>query len=113
MMNKLSNVALGGAVAPTQHPARRVRVDLVEAFGWRKLKAGPATIWFAGHLYGDGHEQLLRAVRSGDLSVVAGLLESLDGNFALVVETAEGVLAATDRVASIPLFFVETDEGSA
>lgn len=90
---------------------RTARVDLVEEFGWRKLAAGSATIWFAGQLYGDGLGQVKRAAATGDLAGLTRLLRGLDGHFALIVESGDTVLAATDPIASIPLFFAQTGTG--
>ena len=88
-----------------------VRIDLAEEFGWKMLRSGPATVWFAGQLYGAGMQKVLRAASVGDLAALGKLLANLDGHFALVVEAPEGVLAATDPVASIPLFLAATDDG--
>lgn len=97
--------------AASRTAPRTARVDLAEEFGWRKLAAGAATMWFAGQLYGDSLGRVQRTATAGDLAGLTRLLPGLDGHFALVVESGEAVLAATDPIASIPLFFAQTGTG--
>ncbi len=94
-------------------PARAARIDIIEEFGWRRVRAGSSTVWLCGHLHGDGEVRLLRLAAAGDIPGIARLLPELDGHFALAAAAPGAALAATDPVATIPLFFAATGDGTA
>ncbi|MGE0734861.1 MAG: asparagine synthase-related protein [Alphaproteobacteria bacterium] len=98
------------SLAAARVAPRAVRIDLAVEFNWRRSDAGAATIWFAGHCYGDGEARLRRAAQAGDAAALIRLLPELDGHFACAIDAGAFVLAATDPIASIPLFIAETDD---
>ena len=101
-------------------PAPAVRVAIEAAFGWRTIARGGATIRVKGYLNGGGFsgaafsaqaDGLIAAIAAGDTDAIGGLLRGLDGHFALCMATPSGVLAAVDRVRSIPLAYAREDHG--
>ena len=99
--------------------APAVHVGIEEAFGWRTIARGAATLWVKGYLNGGGFagtefaahaDGLIAAIETGDSGDIGALLRGLDGHFALCIETPSGVLAAVDRVRSIPLAYAGDGE---
>ena len=96
------------AAAPSAH------IAIEEEFGWRTIVRGTATIRVKGYLHGGGFDGagfaaqtdgLVAATAAGDTDGIGRLLRRLDGHFALCIATSAGVLAAVDRVRSIPLAY--------
>jgi asparagine synthase (glutamine-hydrolysing) len=85
-----------------------LRVFVGPLDGWRKVPAGEATLWLKGDLLGNSETRLTIAARQG-VEAVQMLLPELDGRFAIVLLTKEAVLAATDQIASIPVFVALKD----
>lgn len=86
-------------------------------FPWEFHDDGKSRCWhkgtvFAGETLLDGREtaDLLLAVPWDDLDAVRTLLESLNGEYAFVVETPDRLVAAVDRLRSIPLFYAGAGE---
>ena len=102
------------AAAPSAH------IAIEEEFGWRTIVRGTATIRVKGYLHGGGFDSagfaaqadgLIAATAAGDIDGIGRLLRGLDGHFALCIATPAGVLAAVDRVRSIPLAYARDGEG--
>ena len=102
------------AAAPSAH------IAIEEEFGWCTIARGMATLWMKGYLNGSGFDGagfaaqadgLIAAIAAGDADGIGRLLRGLDGHFALCVVTPAGVLAAVDRVRSIPLAYTRDGEG--
>ena len=103
--------------ATTLAPA--VHVSIEEEFGWRRTARGAATLRVKGYLNGGGlagaafaahADGLIAAIETGDSDAIGALLRGLDGHFALCIATPSGVLAAVDRVRSIPLAYAGDGE---
>ena len=93
-------------------PATQIAIE--NEFGWRSFARGSATLWIKGYLNGGDFaganfathtDGLLAAVAAGDFEGIGRLLRLLDGHFALCIATPTAVLAAVDRVRSIPLAY--------
>lgn len=100
---------MGNALALPGSDARPALVLDNALPGWRKLVGAPATLWLKGHLFGAGERTLVDASRQG-LRALQRAVADLDGCFAVIVETPEGVFAAADRIGSIPVFVVWDDK---
>ena len=94
--------------------APAVHVAIEEAFGWRTIARGAATLRVKGYLNGGGvtgtefaerADGLIAAIAAGDIDAIGALLRRLDGHFALCIATPAGVLATVDWVRSIPLAY--------
>jgi len=95
-----------------------VQVGLTETFGWRRHAGSSCTAWFKGYVWIDGalrqgvEAAALLAERVPLNADSAGkVLRHLEGHFALVIDSGDAVLAATDRVRSIPLFWARLSGG--
>src|SRR5882724_1193946 len=86
----------------------RARVAEDTLPGWRKITAGPSTLWLKGHLFGDGERRLSRACSQGTTELRQAVAD-LDGCFAAIVEAPDFVFAAADRIGSIPVFVANRD----
>lgn len=86
-------------------------------FPWEFSENGESRCWYKGTVFAggvllDGRETaaLLLSAPWDDLNAVGALLESLNGEYAFVVETPDIIAAAVDRLRSIPLFFAGRGE---
>ncbi|MEM9360103.1 MAG: hypothetical protein AAGB04_28290, partial [Pseudomonadota bacterium] len=84
-----------------------------ETFGWRNHTAPGLSSWFKGYVRIEGRvvqgreaAEKLAIMLSDDIERTAQQLRTLEGHFALVVETSDRTFAATDPVRSIPLFWI-------
>ena len=99
-------------------PSAQVAIE--DAFGWRMIARGGATLRFKGYLNDGGFTgatftavagALIAAVAAGDTGRIGALLRGLDGHFALCIETPTGIVAAVDRVRSIPIAYADDEDG--
>ena len=85
-----------------------IEIGLAETHGWTCHRRADLTLWFKGHLAGDGLEGLLTDLehrQSIDRDAVERILAGLEGHWALVAVHSCWALAAVDRVRSIPLIW--------
>ena len=87
------------------------RIGITETYGWRRYDQAAATLWFKGHLAGKEPGKLARALSMATSEDAVEEIAALDGQFALVAQSPNRTLAATDRIGSIPLFFREDADG--
>ncbi|MDD4255234.1 MAG: asparagine synthetase B family protein [Methanofollis sp.] len=87
-------------------------------FPWEFHGTGESRCWYKGTVFAggtllDGRETatLLLSAPWDDPDRIRTLLESLNGEYAFVVETPDTLAAAVDRLRSIPLFSAGTGEG--
>jgi asparagine synthase (glutamine-hydrolysing) len=117
-----TSLPTSSVTAPDAAPAgQRARVDIAaDEFGWAFARAGDSAAWFKGWLAEDGRAlegaDAARALARRldpwqDAGALGRAVDALDGHFALVVERAGRVLAAVDRVRSIPLFLARETGG--
>ena len=97
-----------------------VHVAIEEEFGWRMIAQENATLWVKGYLNGGGFngavfsaqtDGLIAAIGASDTNGIGSLLRRLNGHFAICIATPVGVLAAVDRVRSIPLAYAREGDG--
>jgi len=96
---------------------KRISIDLQNPYcAWNSSKAGEVQVWtrgqaWDGETYLEGRDLadwLCRQLSNGSgraKALFEGALPRLNGSFALVAQTSEGVFAAMDRLRSIPLFY--------
>ena len=103
-------------------PPRGLHIAIEAEFGWRKIARGSAIVWVKGYLNGGGFtgtefaahaDGLIASIGVGDAGNIGRFLRLLDGHFALCISTPAGVLAAVDRVRSIPLAYARNSTGLA
>jgi asparagine synthase (glutamine-hydrolysing) len=93
-------------------------VSILPEFGWHRVDTADRVVWFKGHLVRDGrtYDRVEGARLFGTLGdvpseTIGQHLKQIDGHFAGVVQTPDRLLAAVDRIRSIPLFYAETPQG--
>ena len=103
------NVASVGSVKPPV-----AHIGIKEGFGWSLGTRGPVTLRRKGYLNEGGFasadfaalaDELITATVAGNAECIGKKLRLLDGHFALCIVTPSGILAAVDRVRSIPLAY--------
>lgn len=104
-----AETAMTPLTATTAEPPHAPALLLEEAFGWCRAERGAATVWLKGYL-ARGSADTLAAEFAGwltldDPDALRKRLLALDGHFALVIALGEQVLAAVDRVRSIPIAY--------
>lgn len=100
--------------------SRGTVIGLTETFGWSRHAGSDGASWFKGYVWLDGRlhhsgdaARALSARLPMDAAGAGNVLRAVEGHFAIVVERNGKVLAATDRVRSIPLFWAELPSGFA
>lgn len=94
------------------------KVLITPEFGWTQHEFGDAKIWFKGHL-NTGRGAACGVDAAGGLRPlvdrmqgdISGALRELDGHFAFVIQAGGRLLAAVDRIRSIPLFIGRAADG--
>ena len=95
----------------TAEPEARARTVLLDkSFGWRRHRASGGAVWFKGYVFGDDPASLARSLAAQTADDALAVIAELDGHFGLVVETPRWTVAAVDRIASVPIFYVENDK---
>jgi asparagine synthase (glutamine-hydrolysing) len=87
-----------------------VRVDIAENHGWRRLTGDHGVLWLKGVLVGTDEATLSSDLSSAGPEGGASVIATLHGNFAVVFECGNWVLAATDHIGSIPLTYARDGE---
>jgi asparagine synthase (glutamine-hydrolysing) len=82
--------------------------------GWEKFSCDRVILWFKGHLLDSSVDQLHATAISYsrsriNISGTAEWVKKLHGNFSIVIETPDWIFAAVDKVCSIPLFYLESE----
>lgn len=98
---------------PTLPPAAATLL-LAEGRGWRRAVAGPVEAWLAGYVVGSAAEAIAAEAAgwgAPDEATLCRWLRGLDGHFTLVIAGPGWVLAAVDRVRSIPVALAPAAEG--
>jgi asparagine synthase (glutamine-hydrolysing) len=92
-----------------------VNISIGKGYGWGLFEIPDGKIYFKGYL--NGHIDTAEAAAHLSYALInAGrgelnALESLDGHFAAIVETPQCIIAAVDRVRSIPLLWAALPTG--
>jgi len=82
-----------------------------DEFGWRNYTNGNVDIWFNGVLTQNMIEIDIISMSYHDISYLVELVESVSGSFALIIRTNKWLFAACDKINSIPISYVITNEG--
>jgi len=91
-------------------------VLMKEWHGWKKQCYDGVNIWFKGYLINSSvdqiyikiHKYIDRPVQYPELSE---WINTLNGHFALVIETKKWIFASVDKIRSIPLFYAKYESG--
>ncbi len=81
------------------------KILVEEKLGWRSISRPGGVLWFKGVLFGDEPNELADRLEAAGVAGVAEVVSAVDGHFALVFVTTGWVVAATDRVGTIPLSY--------
>ncbi|MGR8932920.1 MAG: asparagine synthase-related protein [Gammaproteobacteria bacterium] len=78
-----------------------------EQAGWSQRELPQRRkLWFKGYLHGTAMDTLCAEAAGLSKDRLAAWLQTLDGHFALLIETPQWTMAAVDKVRSSPLFYV-------
>lgn len=72
-------------------------------FGWSKIKYKDSSIFFKGYLYNDNFSNIIRTIFN--IKNKKKYIKNLDGMFAFIATKKTEVIAVTDKISSIPIFF--------
>jgi asparagine synthase (glutamine-hydrolysing) len=98
----------------------RARIHIPEDFGWSVWRGPSRAAWFKGFFVKDGrvregrdaaHHLAENIDPNGEPVALGRVIDSLDGHFAFAVEKGGRILAAVDRIRSIPLFLATDRDG--
>ncbi len=81
------------------------RILLNETLGWRSIPRPSGVLWLKGVLFREDSASLADRLEIAGPADAVEIVSSIDGHFALVFVTPDWVLAATDRVGTIPLSY--------
>jgi asparagine synthase (glutamine-hydrolysing) len=87
-------------------------VQISSEYGWFFYKEHWGSVWVKGYIYGFpdlkvAAKKLFHIIETSNHEEIKNFLVEVDGHFSIVIETAEMLFAAVDRIRSIPLFFVD------
>jgi len=93
-------------------------VHLPREHGWTHVVLANATVWFKGYIHigsqtftGLQAANTLAQMLPHSLNGLESSLAGLDGLFAVVIEKPVSIIAAVDRIASIPLLICDAKDG--
>jgi asparagine synthase (glutamine-hydrolysing) len=77
-----------------------------DKYGWKVYQHNDVKVWFCGYQYNCDIENLLSNIPSilHNKYEILKWIRSISGHFAIVIESNELVIAAVDRVCTIPVF---------
>jgi asparagine synthase (glutamine-hydrolysing) len=82
-----------------------------ERYGWKKFDKNEAIFWFKGYLVNQSVESLFSEIldqASINTSSVSDIANKLRGNFAFIVSIEDIIIAVVDKVATVPIFYVDS-----
>jgi len=90
------------------------RLLMVESFGWKCYKQSNFNLWLKGCITSYKITELCAEIKfisgsdfSKDMAHLKELISKTKGHFAIVIDFGESIFAATDKISSIPLYFIE------
>ncbi len=101
-------------LAPNKPATMTGVIRLEQRYGWRHSVQSGLAVWLKGQLWGTEESDLAATIAAAwplTSDNAPTLLQGLHGHFALVAAAGGHILAAVDRIRSIPLFY--TGHGSA
>ncbi len=109
------NLETGVIATKPPQQSGAVRLDLTPDYGWNRHEEGDLCLWFKGHVHGTGSGDPVTTLAQKMAAMPPpqwlAHVNALDGHFALVAAVGGMVLAAVDRVGSVPLFYGRDDNG--
>ena len=82
-----------------------INILIKENYFWKKFSNNSATIYFKGYLNSHSLFDMVGLIENIDIKDIASLIQSFDGNFALVVVNNKFTFICVDKIRSSPLFF--------
>jgi asparagine synthase (glutamine-hydrolysing) len=87
-----------------------ININIKETNFWKKYNNTDITIYLKGYIYSHTIEKIIETVKLLEMEDIESFINSLDGHFALIVETNEFSFIAVDKIRSTPLFFANVDD---
>jgi len=89
---------------------------MLECIGWKYYKRSDYTLWFKGYVTNYKMSELhmeLKCIVSNyskiNIDVLKEWIKGVKGHFAIVIDFDGCVFATTDKISSIPLYYVERE----
>ncbi|MBT5399521.1 hypothetical protein HOL24_03145 [bacterium] len=90
-----------------------------EKYRWKLHQSGDIKVWFCGYLYSSSINSMFKKISSifhnasTSKHDVFHWINSISGNFAIVIETDIWIIAVVDKICTIPIFIFEREDGIA
>ena len=81
-----------------------ININIKETNFWKKYNNTDITIYLKGYIYSHTIEKIIETVKLLEMEDIESFINSLDGHFALIVETNEFSFIAVDKIRSTPIF---------
>ena len=99
--------------------SKRCCILMREKYRWKLHQSGDIKVWFCGYLYSSSINSMFKKISSifhnasTSKHDVFHWINSISGNFAIVIETDIWIIAVVDKICTIPIFIFEREDGIA
>jgi len=82
-----------------------INVGIRESYFWKRHHINGAVIFLKGYIYSHTISDIINHINALKKENIENFINSLDGNFAIVVQKEEFTFIAVDKIRSTPIFF--------
>jgi asparagine synthase (glutamine-hydrolysing) len=92
---------------------KKHHIVMCDKYSWKLYERDSVKVWFSGYQYNNSFEDMIGTIISMLCSPnfnkheVFHLIRNISGHFAIVVETNTWVMAAVDKICTVPIFLAE------
>ncbi|MBT4763452.1 hypothetical protein HOO14_00355 [bacterium] len=96
-------------------PSKKFHIVMRKKYGWDLYDVNNIKVWFCGHLYNTNIESVLDRIysmlnnTSTSSDDVLHWIKSISGNFSFIAKSGDNVIAAVDKICTIPIFIVKRE----
>ncbi len=94
---------------------KKRHIFMRERYGWKLYQKSNIKFWFCGYQYDSTIDAMLANIssilheESTDKNDILHWIKDISGHFAIVIETAEWLVVAVDKICTIPIFIVNRE----